>query len=147
MNFCEIHNKYFEFPLATKQYTVLFLPNSQVNLEPRVSCASHNSLPRTKNKKRQKELGLNVQALFHNPSECNKLHPPSHLSVRSVLLHFVQRSPPETRTLCKGGKKVYLIPGSSKSVSFLGRGEMNGVFIINFVKFIQTRNFFRRGAL
>ena len=45
---------------------------------------------------------------FHNPSECNKLHPPSHLSIRSVLLHFVQRSPPETRTLCKGGKKVNL---------------------------------------
>ena len=34
-----------------------------MNLEPRVSCASHNSLPRTKNKKRQKELGLNVQSL------------------------------------------------------------------------------------
>ena len=50
-------------------------------------------------------------------------------------------------SLCKGGKKVNLISGSSKSVSFLGRGEMNGVFIINFVKFIQTRNFFRRGAL
>ena len=45
---------------------------------------------------------------FFNPSECNKLHLPSHLSVRSVLLHFVQRSPPETRTLCKGGKKVNL---------------------------------------
>ena len=118
-----------------------------MNLEPRVSCASHNSLPRTKNKKRQKELGLDVQALFNNPSECNKLHPPSHLSVRSVLLHFVQRSPPETRTLYKGGKKVNLISGPSKSVSFLGRGEMNGVFIINFAKFIQTRNFFRRGAL
>ena len=38
-----------------------------MNLEPRVSCASHNSLPRTKNKKRQKELGLNVQALFSIP--------------------------------------------------------------------------------
>ena len=93
--------------------------------------------------------GLNSMSkpFFHNPSVCNKLHPPSHLSVRSVLLHFVQRSPPETRTLCKGGKKVNLISGSSKSVSFLGRGEMNGVFIINFVKFIQTRNFFRRDAL
>ena len=64
--------------------------------------------PRTKDKKRQKELGLDVQALFNNPSKCNLLHPPSHLSVRSVLLHFVQRSPPETRTLYKGGKKVYL---------------------------------------
>lgn len=79
-----------------------------MNLEPRVSCASHNSLPRTKDKKRQKWLGLDVQAIFYNPSECNELHPPSHLSVRSVLLHFVQRSPPETRTLCKRGKKVYL---------------------------------------
>ncbi len=54
--------------------------------------------------------GLNSMSkpFFHNPSVCNKLHPPSHLSVRSVLLHFVQRSPPETRTLCKRGKKVYL---------------------------------------
>ena len=49
-----------------------------------------------------------MSKLFFNPSECNKLHPPSHLSVWSVLLHFVQRSPPETRTLCKGGKKVNL---------------------------------------
>ena len=39
------------------------------------------------------------------------MHPPSLLSVRSVLLHFVQRSPPETRTLCKGDKKVNLISG------------------------------------
>ena len=54
--------------------------------------------------------GLNSMSkpFFHNPFECNKLHPPSHLSVRSVLLHFVQRSPPETRTLYKGGKNVYL---------------------------------------
>ena len=47
----------------------------------------------------------------------------------------------------QGRQKVNLISGSSKSVSFLGRGERNGVFIINFIKFIQTRNFFRRGAL
>ena len=79
-----------------------------MNLEPRVSCALHNSLPRAKDGKRQKWLELDVQAIFHNPFECNKLHPPSHLSVRSVLLHFVQRSPPETRTLYKGGKNVYL---------------------------------------
>ena len=118
-----------------------------MNLEPRVSCASHNSLPRAKDEKRQKRLGLDVQAIFQSLRVQHKLHPPSHLSVRSVLLHFVQRSPPETRTLYNGGKKVNLISGSSKSVSFLGRGEMNGVFIINFAKFIQTRNFFRRGAL
>ena len=103
--------------------------------------------PPNKKQKAPKRAWTQCPSSFFNPSECNKLHPPSPLSVRSVLLHFVQRSPPETRTLYKGGKKVYLIPGSSKSVSFLGRGEMNGVFIINFVKFIQTRNFFRRGAL
>ena len=49
-------------PLATKQYTVLFLPNSRVNLEPRVSCALHNSLPRAKDGKRQKWQGLDVLA-------------------------------------------------------------------------------------
>ena len=103
--------------------------------------------PPNKKQKAPKRAWTQCPSSFFNPSECNKLHPPSHLSVRSVLLHFVQRSPPETRTLYKGGKKVNLISGSSKSVSFLGRGEMNGVFIINFVKFIQTRNFFRRGAL
>ena len=109
-----------------------------------VLCAIHSPEQKTKSAKNSLD---SMSKLFFNPSECNKLHPPSHLSVRSVLLHFVQRSPPETRTLCKWGKKVNLISGPSKSVSFLGRGEMNGVFIINFVKFIQTRNFFRRGAL
>ena len=103
--------------------------------------------PPNKKQKAPKRAWTQCPSSFFNPSECNKLHPPSHLSIRSVLLHFVQRSPPETRTLYKGGKKVNLISGPSKSVSFLGRGEMNGVFIINFVKFIQTRNFFRRGAL
>ena len=63
---------------------------------------------------------------FFNPSECKQVAPTS---------------------ICNGGKKVYLIPGASKSGSCLGRGELNGVFIINFVKFIKTRNFFRRGAL
>ena len=103
--------------------------------------------PPNKKQKAPKRAWTQCPSSFFNPSECNKLHPPSPLSVRSVLLHFVQRSPPETRTLYKGGKKVNLISGPSKSVSFLGRGEMNGVFIINFAKFIQTRNFFRRGAL
>ena len=37
-----------------------------MNLEPRVSCASHNSLPRAKDKKRQKWLGLDVQAIFQS---------------------------------------------------------------------------------
>ena len=63
--------------------------------------------PEQKTKSAKNSLD-SMSKLFFNPSECNKLHPPSHLSVRSVLLHFVQRSPPETRTLYKGGKKVYL---------------------------------------
>ena len=63
--------------------------------------------PEQKTKSAKNSLD-SMSKLFFNPSECNKLHPPSHLSVRSVLLHFVQRSPPETRTLYKGGKNVYL---------------------------------------
>ena len=55
------------YPLATKQYTVLFLPNSHVNLEPRVSCALHNSLPRAKDGKRQKRQGLDVLGIFTIP--------------------------------------------------------------------------------
>ena len=64
--------------------------------------------PPNKKQKAPKRAWTQCPSSFFNPSECNKLHPPSHLSVRSVLLHFVQRSPPETRTLCKGGKKVCL---------------------------------------
>ena len=59
--FCE---RVLFYPLATKQYSVLFLPNSHVNLEPRVSCALHNSLPRAKGEKRQKWLEHYVQATF-----------------------------------------------------------------------------------
>ena len=71
-----------------------------------VLCTIHSPEQKTESAKN----GLNSMSkpFFHNPFECNKLHPPSHLSVRSVLLHFVQRSPPETRTLYKGGKNVYL---------------------------------------
>ena len=70
-----------------------------------VLCTIHSPEQNTKSTKNSLD---SMSKLFFNPSECNKLHPPSHLSVRSVLLHFVQRSPPETRTLYKGGKKVYL---------------------------------------
>ena len=71
-----------------------------------VLCTIHSPEQKTESAKNSLD---SMSKLFFNPSECNKLHPPSPLSVRSVLLHFVQRSPPETRTLCKGGKKVYLI--------------------------------------
>ena len=64
--------------------------------------------PPNKKQKAPKRAWTQCPSSFFNPSECNKLHPPSPLSVRSVLLHFVQRSPSETRTLYKGGKKVYL---------------------------------------
>ena len=63
------------YPLATKQYTVLFLPNSHVNLEPRVSCALHNSLPRAKDGKRQKWQGRRVLAIFPiSPSATSCTH-------------------------------------------------------------------------
>ena len=57
-----------------------------MNLEPRVSCALHNSLPRAKDKKRQKWLEHNVQAIFQS-------------------LRVQQVAP---TSLYKGGKKVYL---------------------------------------
>ena len=70
------------YPLATKQYTVLFLPNSRVNLEQRVSCALHNSLPLAKDGKRQQRQGLDVLAVVPIPPSA---------------------------TTCKGGKEVYLL--------------------------------------
>ena len=99
-----------------------------MNLEPRVSCALHNSLPRAKDKKRQKIAWTRCPSYFSIPPSATKLHPPSHLSVRSVLLHFVQRSPPETRTLCKGGKKVYLFC-SARFSRFID--SLKGFFVIS----------------
>ena len=46
-----------------------------MNLEPRVSCASHNSLPRAKDKKRQKWLGLDVQAIFSQSLRVQQVAP------------------------------------------------------------------------
>ena len=112
-----------------------------MNLEPRVSCALHNSLPRAKDKKRQKRLGLDVQAFFHNPSECNKLHPPSHLSVRSVLLHFVQRSPPETRTLYKGGKKGLFNSGVLEKRELFGERRKEWSVYYKFYKIYSNTEF------
>ena len=95
-------------PLATKQYTVLFLPNSRVNLEPRVSCALHNSLPLAKNEKHQKWQGLNVLAIFPIPPSATSCTHRLPCRVGRCFCTKVQRSPPETRTLYKGGKEVYL---------------------------------------
>ena len=112
-----------------------------MNLEPRVSCALHNSLPRAKDKKRQKQLGLDVQAVFYNPSECNKLHPPSHLSIRSVLLHFVQRSPPETRTLYKGGKKGLFNSGVLEKREHFGERRKEWSVYYKFYKIYSNTEF------
>ena len=111
--FCE---RVLFYPLATKQYTVLFLPNSHVNLEPRVSCALHNSLPRAKGEKRQKRQGLDVLAVFPIP--------PCAISCTHLPL--------------QGRQKGLFNSGSPKSVSFLGRGERNGVFIINFAEIYSS---------
>ena len=112
-----------------------------MNLEPRVSCALHNSLPRATDKKRQKQLGLDVQAVFYNPSECNKLHPPSHLSIRSVLLHFVQRSPPETRTLYKGGKKGLFNSGVLEKRELFGERRKEWSVYYKFYKIYSNTEF------
>ena len=97
-------------PLATKQYTVLFLPNSHVNLEPRVSCALHNSLLRAKDGKRQRRQGLNVLAVF-----------PILLSATSC----TDRLAP----LHKGGKYVYLfyLAWFSRFISILFNNCTDGV--------------------
>ena len=104
-------------------------------------------LPPSKRQKAQKWLGLDVQAIFSQSLQVQQVAPtvsPVGSVGASALCAEVSTGDPHP---LQGRQKVNLISGSSKSVSFLGRGEMNGVFIINFVKFIQTRNFFRRGAL
>ena len=83
-------------PLATKQYTVLFLPNSRVNLEPRVSCALHNSLPRAKYGKRQKWQGLDVLAIFPIPPSATSCTHRLASRLGRCFCTKVQRSPPET---------------------------------------------------
>ena len=80
------------YPLATKQYTVLFLPNSHVNLEPRVSCALHNSLPRAKDGKRQKGQGLDVLDLFQIPLNATSCtHLPLHKEGKNIYLYYSAR--------------------------------------------------------
>ena len=44
--------------------------------------------PEQKTKSAKKELGLDVRALFHNPSECNKLHPPPFTREAKRLICF-----------------------------------------------------------
>ena len=80
------------YPLATKQYTVLFLPNSHVNLEPRVSCALHNSLLRAKDGKRQRRQGLDVLAVFPiPPSATSCTHLPLQGRQIGLFIYFIWR--------------------------------------------------------
>ena len=82
-----------------------------------------------------------MSKLFFNPSECNKLHPPSHLSVRSVLLHFVQRSPPETRTLYKGGKKGLFNSGVLEKRELFGERRKEWSVYYKFYKIYSNTEF------
>ena len=72
----------------------------------------------------------------------------SRLPARSVLLHtsYAEVSTGDPHPL-QGRQKGLFNSGSPKSVSFLGRGERNGVFIINFVKIYSNTEFLstRRG--
>ena len=115
-------SKVLSNPLATKQYTVLFLPNSQMNLEPRVSCALHNSLPRAKDGKCQKRQGLNVLAVFPiPPSATSCTHLPLQgrqkgflkfircgLATLSKVYRATQRSPLHINISINDGKDGYL---------------------------------------
>jgi hypothetical protein len=61
-------------------------------LEPRVSCALHNSLPRAKDEKRQKGQGLDVLDLFPIPlsaTSCTLL--PLHKGDKNVYLYYSAR--------------------------------------------------------
>ena len=96
--------------------------------------------PEQKTKSAKNSLD-SMSKLFFNPSECNKLHPPSHLSVRSVLLHFVQRSPPETRTLYKGGKKGLFNSGVLEKRELFGERRNEWSVYYKFYKIYSNTEF------
>ena len=75
--------------------------------------------PPSKIRKAPKMARTRCPCHFSNPSECNKLHPPP----------FAREA------------KRFIYSGSPKSVSFLGIGERNGVFIINFLKIYSNTEF------
>ena len=65
--------------------------------------------PEQKTKSAKKRQGLDVLAVFLiHPSATSCTHRLASRLGRCFCTK-VQRSPPETRTLCKGGKKVYLL--------------------------------------
>ena len=97
--------------------------------------------PEQKTKSAKNSLDSMSKLFFHNPSECNKLHPPSHLSVRSVLLHFAQRSPPETRTLYKGGKKGLFNSGVLEKRELFGERRKEWSVYYKFYKIYSNTEF------
>ena len=96
--------------------------------------------PEQKTKSAKNSLD-SMSKLFFNPSECDKLHPPSHLLVRSVLLHFVQRSPPETRTLYKGGKKGLFNSGVLEKRELFGERRNEWSVYYKFCKIYSNTEF------
>ena len=96
--------------------------------------------PPSKRRKAPKKLGLDVQAFFQSlrvQQVAPTVSPVGSVGA-SALCAEVSTGDPHP---LQGRQKVNLISGSSKSVSFLGRGEMNGVFIINFVKIYSNTEF------
>ena len=98
-------------------------------------------LPPNKRQKAQKGLGLDVQAIFSQSLRVQQVAPtvsPVDSVGASALCAEVSTGDPHPLQV---RQKVNLISGPSKSVSFLGRGEINGVFIINFVKIYSNTKF------
>ena len=98
-------------------------------------------LPPSKRQKAQKWLGLDVQAIFSQSLRVQQVAPtvsPVDSVGASALCAEVSTGDPHPLQV---RQKVNLISGPSKSVSFLGRGEINGVFIINFVKIYSNTKF------
>ena len=94
-----------------------------------------------KRQKAQKWLGLDVQAIFSQSLRVQQVAPtvsPVDSVGASALCAEVSTGDPHPLQV---RQKVNLISGPSKSVSFLGRGEINGVFIINFVKIYSNTKF------
>ena len=49
-------------------------------------------LPRAKDKKRKNGLDSMSKPFFHNPSECNKLHPPPFTREAKRFIYFIRRA-------------------------------------------------------
>ena len=93
--------------------------------------------PPNKKQKAPKRAWTQCPSSFFNPSECNKFSPVGSVGASALRAEVSTGDPHPLQVR----QKVNLISGSSKSASFLGRGEINGVFIINFVKIYSNTEF------